>query len=72
MEGFDLSLLKLGDRFGVGAALLEVTQIGKECHKSCAIRESAGDCIMPRLGVFCKVVGGGLVKKGDAVGAVGL
>lgn len=72
VEGFDLSLLKLGDRFGVGAALLEVTQIGKECHKSCAIRESAGDCIMPRLGVFCKVVGGGLVKKGDAVGAVGL
>jgi MOSC domain-containing protein YiiM len=53
----------------VGSALLEVTQIGKECHSRCAIYEAAGDCIMPRLGIFCRVVRGGTVKNGDGVEA---
>ena len=67
VEGFDLSKLKLGDRLLAGEALLEVTQIGKECHSRCAIYEAAGDCIMPRLGIFCKVIQGGAVHSGDPV-----
>jgi MOSC domain-containing protein YiiM len=67
VEGFDLAQLSLGDRFRVGPAVLEVTQIGKECHSHCAIYEAAGDCIMPRLGIFCRVVRGGKVSNGDAI-----
>ena len=67
VEGFDLSKLKLEDRIVVGGALLEVTQIGKECHSRCAIYEAAGDCIMPRLGIFCRVVRGGTVRSGDPI-----
>jgi MOSC domain-containing protein YiiM len=67
VEGFDLSQLALGDRIQVGAAILEVTQIGKECHSHCAIYEAAGDCIMPRLGIFCRVIRGGAVRSGDAI-----
>ena len=67
VEGFDLSKLKPGERVLVGEALLEVTQIGKECHSRCAIYEAAGDCIMPRLGIFCRVVRGGTVRNGDSV-----
>ena len=67
VEGFGLSKLKLGDRFLIGGALLEVTQIGKECHSLCAVYEAAGDCIMPRLGIFCRVVCGGAVRVGDTV-----
>ena len=67
VEGFDLSGLKLGDRVQVGETLLEVTQIGKECHSHCAIYEAAGDCIMPRLGIFCRVVRGGIVRSGDPI-----
>jgi MOSC domain-containing protein YiiM len=67
VKGFDLSTLKLGDRVLTGGALLEVTQIGKECHSRCAIYEAAGDCIMPRLGVFCRVVQSGTVRTGDPI-----
>ena len=67
VEGFDLSKLKLGDRLQAGEALLEVTQIGKECHSRCAIYEAAGDCIMPRLGIFCRVIRGGIVRSGDTI-----
>ena len=67
VEGFDLAELKIGDRVLVGGALLEVTQIGKECHSHCAIYEAAGDCIMPRLGIFCRVVRGGAVHSGDPI-----
>jgi len=67
VENFDLSELELGDRILTGEALLEVTQIGKECHTRCAIYEAAGDCIMPRLGVFCRVVRSGFVRNGDPV-----
>jgi MOSC domain-containing protein YiiM len=67
VEGFDLARLALGDQIQVGGAILEVTQKGKECHSHCAIYEAAGDCIMPRLGVFCRVTRGGRVRNGDMI-----
>ncbi|MDJ0831336.1 MAG: hypothetical protein QNI92_15905, partial [Desulfobacterales bacterium] len=48
-------------------ALVEITQIGKECHQKCAIYYKAGDCIMPREGVFARVLEGGTVRTGDAI-----
>ncbi len=60
--------LPLGATFRVGeTVLLEVTQIGKECHRGCAIREATGDCVMPREGIFARVVEGGVVRPGDTV-----
>ncbi len=56
----------LGTASGAGA-LLEVTQIGKECHEDCAIKEQTGECVMPREGVFARVVEGGVVCAGNAV-----
>ena len=67
VEGFDLRNLPVGTRFRIGDALLELTQIGKECHTHCAIYHQVGDCIMPREGVFTIVLEGGTVKAGDAV-----
>jgi molybdenum cofactor synthesis domain-containing protein len=68
IEGFDLRALPVGTRFKVGEdALLELTQIGKECHSHCAIYHQVGDCIMPREGVFTIVLEGGLVKAGDVI-----
>ena len=67
-EGFDLDSVKVGDRIKVGAsALLEVTQIGKECHHGCAIKVQVGDCIMPREGIFTKVIVPGTVYVGDEI-----
>ncbi len=67
---FDLDSVEVGDRLKVGpSAILEVTQIGKECHTRCAIYHIAGDCIMPERGVFAKVIAGGPVKIGDTVEA---
>lgn len=59
--------LEVGDLMGMGAAVLEVTAIGKECHEGCAIRVKTGDCIMPRAGLFARVVAGGVVRAGDPV-----
>ncbi len=70
VEGFDLKSLPLGTRFRAGNALLELTQIGKECHAHCAIYHKMGDCIMPREGVFCRVLEGGRIAAGDAVSIV--
>jgi cyclic pyranopterin phosphate synthase len=67
-RGLDLGRLKVGDRLRVGgSAVLEVTQIGKECHQGCAIRQQVGDCVMPREGVFARVVEPGAVKAGDQI-----
>ena len=67
-EGVDLLNLPIGTRISVGdKVILEVTQIGKECHAACAIRRQVGKCIMPEEGVFARVVRGGLVKPGDKV-----
>ena len=67
IEGFDFRNLPVGTRFRIGDVLLEMTQIGKECHTHCAIYHMVGDCIMPREGVFAKVVHGGAIKVGDEV-----
>lgn len=67
IEGFDLRNQPVGTRFEIGEALLELTQIGKECHSHCAIYHAVGDCIMPREGVFTKVLKGGVIRKGDEV-----
>ncbi len=70
VAGIDLPALPVGTRLRVGAALLEITQIGKECHERCAIYLQAGDCVMPREGVFARVIRGGAVAAGDAVEVV--
>lgn len=67
VEGFDLRKLPVGTRFAVGEVVLELTQIGKECHSHCAIYQEVGDCIMPREGVFTKVLKGGIVRPGDGI-----
>jgi len=65
--GIDLVSLPVGSRLKIGAALLEVTQIGKECHTRCAIYHQAGDCVMPKEGIFAKVLHGGELKPGDRI-----
>lgn len=67
VKGLDMDSLSIGDRISVGDTLLEVTQIGKECHSKCEIFKITGDCIMPKKGIFCAVIKGGRVKKGDIV-----
>jgi MOSC domain-containing protein YiiM len=62
-RGIDLSRLKVGAHLRIGPALLEVTQIGKECHLGCAIRSAVGDCVMPRRGVFARVLEGGEIDR---------
>jgi MOSC domain-containing protein YiiM len=64
-RGIDLSSLQIGDRLQIGdGVVLEITQIGKECHNSgCAIKKATGDCIMPREGIFAQVVEGGILAK---------
>lgn len=69
-EGLVLHRLPVGTRLRIGTALCEVTQIGKECHHDCAIRKAAGDCVMPREGIFVKVLEGGTVRAGDTVAAL--
>ena len=67
-EGIDLLSMPIGTRFAVGdKILLEITQIGKECHTGCAIFQQVGKCIMPKEGVFTKVLRGGVVKAGDEI-----
>lgn len=65
VTGFDFRKLPVGTLLRVGPVLLEMTQIGKECHTHCAIYHAVGDCIMPREGVFAKVLEGGTIKVGD-------
>jgi cyclic pyranopterin phosphate synthase len=62
-RGIDLSRLPVGSRLSIGPALLEITQIGKECHQGCAIRQAVGDCVMPRRGVFARVLAGGEIDR---------
>ena len=65
VQGFDFSSLPIGTRFRCNDVVLEMTQIGKECHHGCAIFQKMGDCIMPREGVFTKVLHGGIIREGD-------
>lgn len=68
-RGLELTALAIGDRLAIGAGVvLEVTQIGKECHNAgCAIKKATGDCIMPREGIFARVIRGGTVRHGDRI-----
>lgn len=67
ISGFDFKNLPLGTRFKIGDAILEMTQIGKECHSHCKIYERMGECIMPKEGVFAVVISGGMIRAGDEV-----
>ena len=62
-RGIDLASLPIGARLLIGDAVLEITQIGKECHSGCAISRTTGDCVMPRKGVFARVIRGGEVDR---------
>jgi MOSC domain-containing protein YiiM len=67
-EGIDWMTVPVGTRFKLGrTAMVEITQIGKECKNKCAIYYQAGDCIMPREGVFARVITGGVIRTGDAI-----
>ena len=66
-KGIDLLSLSVGTRIKAGETILEVTQIGKVCHNRCAIYYQAGDCVMPREGIFAKVIKGGKIKVNDSI-----
>ena len=66
-EGIELTALPVGSRLSLGEAEVEITQIGKTCHTRCAIYQQAGDCVMPKEGVFARVLREGTVKPGDRV-----
>jgi MOSC domain-containing protein YiiM len=70
-SGIDWLSVPIGTRFAVGdTAVVEITQIGKECHNKCAIFYMAGDCIMPREGIFARVLEGGKIKVGDPISII--
>jgi MOSC domain-containing protein YiiM len=66
-EGVELHTLPVGTKLHIGDVVLEVTQIGKECHHGCEIRNIVGDCVMPREGIFTRVLEGGIIKPGDEI-----
>jgi len=65
--GINLHEIPVGTILEIGETLQEVTQIGKECHKGCEIRNIVGDCVMPREGIFTKILRGGIIKPGDCI-----
>ncbi len=69
-EGIELYTLPVGTRLQIGESIQEVTQIGKECHTGCAIKQTVGDCVMPREGIFTKVIVDGWVAPGDEIRVV--
>lgn len=66
-RGLELHVLPVGTRLKLGTALVEVTQIGKTCHTGCAVFQAVGDCVMPREGIFVRVLEGGEVAVGDVI-----
>lgn len=67
VKGYDLKLLPVGTRLRCNDVVLEVTQIGKECHSGCEIYKTMGDCIMPREGIFARVIHGGVIAEKDEI-----
>lgn len=68
VDGLTLHALPVGTKLALGNdAVAEVTQIGKQCHHDCAIRQKAGDCVMPREGIFVKILSGGKLRPGDII-----
>lgn len=70
VQGIDLPKLPIGTKLKINEIELEVTQIGKKCHDHCKIYETVGDCIMPREGIFTRVLKGGVIKNGDFIKVV--
>ncbi len=66
-EGIELYTIPVGTRLKVGECIIEISQIGKECHEGCAIQKLVGKCVMPREGIFAKVIKGGKVYEGDEI-----
>lgn len=66
-SGLELHTIPVGTRLTIGDCVLEITQIGKECHQGCAISKEAGICVMPLEGIFARVITGGIVAAGDVV-----
>jgi Uncharacterized protein conserved in bacteria len=69
-RGLDLAGLPVGARLSNGQVVLEVTQIGKECHRGCAILKQVGDCVMPRAGIFAKVIVPGILRRNDSLDVI--
>lgn len=65
--GINLLDLPIGKRLRIGEVILEVTQHGKICHTKCNIYKTVGDCVMPKEGIFCKIIKGGIIKKGQSI-----
>ena len=66
-KGIELHNLAIGTKLKIADVILEISQIGKECHQKCAIYHLVGDCIMPKEGIFARVIKGGIIKKGDKI-----
>ncbi len=66
-QGIILHKLPVGTKMKIGETIQEVTQIGKECHGGCEIKRLVGDCVMPREGIFTKILQGGRIKSGDTI-----
>ncbi len=67
-EGIDLNQVKIGDKILIrDEVILEVTQLGKKCHTGCEIQKLTGDCIMPKKGIFARVLKGGFIEKNDRI-----
>ena len=69
-NGIDLISLPIGSQLKISNCLLEITQIGKECHNRCAIYHQAGDCVMPKEGIFARVLNGGVISPGDEINSL--
>lgn len=67
IEGINTDSIKIGDRLKVADSILEITQLGKECHDRCIIYNTVGDCIMPKKGIFAVVLEGSLIEEGNSV-----
>lgn len=72
VEGINLKSCPVGTRLMCRDVILEITQIGKECHQGCDIYKKMGDCIMPREGIFAKVISGGRIEAGDEIQWIGI
>ncbi|WP_233120119.1 MOSC domain-containing protein [Tissierella creatinophila] len=66
-EGIELFTLPVGTRLKIGETIQEVTQIGKECHSGCEIAKKVGKCVMPKEGIFTKIIVPGKIKEGDSI-----
>jgi len=69
-EGIILYELPIGTKVQIADVIFEVTQIGKECHQKCAIFHQVGECVMPKEGIFAKVLRGGIIKAGDEINII--